>query len=97
PIVFALFGESPALNYAERLAFLTAHRIAMWDVCEIGERDRSADTTIRSERPNAIDQLLDRHSLIGAVAFNGTTARRLYDRHFAVRLGRWRVWRKFLE
>jgi hypoxanthine-DNA glycosylase len=82
PIIFALFGESPASSYAERLAFLKAHRIAAWDVCEIGERERSADTTIRLERPNAIDRLLDEHPLIRAVAFNGTTARRLYDRHF---------------
>ena len=85
PIIFALFGERPASSYAERLAFLAAHRIAVWDVCEFGEREMSADTTIRLERPNAIDQLLDQHSLIRAVAFNGTTARRLYDRHFARR------------
>ena len=85
PIIFALFGETPALSYAERLAFLTAHRIAVWDVCELGERERSADTTIRLEQPNAIDQLLNRHPLIRAVAFNGTTAQRLYHRHFARR------------
>jgi hypoxanthine-DNA glycosylase len=85
PIVFALFGEPPELSYAQRLAFLTAHRIAAWDVCELGERERSADTTIRLERPNAIDRLLDQHPLIRAVAFNGTTAQRLYDRHFSRR------------
>ena len=82
PIIFALFGEAPALSYTERLAFLKAHRIAAWDVCEIGERERSADSKIRLERPNAIDRLLDQHPLIRAVAFNGTTARRLYDRYF---------------
>lgn len=81
-IVFALFDDTPPNGYAERLAFVSAHRIALWDVCEIGERERSADTTIRFERPNAIDRLLDEHPLIGAVAFNGTTARRLYDRYF---------------
>ena len=81
PIIFALFGEPPAVNYAERLAFLTAHRIAVWDVCEIGEREASADSTIRMERPNAIGCLLEEHPLIRAVAFNGTGARRLHDRH----------------
>ena len=85
PIIFGLFGEAPPLSYAERLAFLTAHRIAAWDVCEIGERERSADSKIRLERPNAIDRLLDQYPLIRAVAFNGMTARRLYDRHFARR------------
>jgi TDG/mug DNA glycosylase family protein len=81
-IVFALFDATPPLDYTERLAFVAAHEIALWDVCEMGERERSADTTIRLERPNAIDRLLDEHPLIRAVAFNGTTARRLYDRHF---------------
>jgi hypoxanthine-DNA glycosylase len=85
PVIFALFGETPALSYAERLAFLSAHRIAVWDVCKLGERERSADTTIRLERPNALDRLLDQHPLIRAVAFNGTTAQRLYDRHFSRR------------
>jgi TDG/mug DNA glycosylase family protein len=85
PIIFALFGETPALRYAERLAFLSAHRIAVWDVCELGERERSADTAIRLEQPNAIDRLLNQHPLIRAVAFNGTTAQRLYDRDFSRR------------
>ena len=85
PIVFGLFGATPAIDYAEKLAFVMAQRIALWDVCELGEREASADSTIRRERPNAIDRLLDAHPLIRAVAFNGTGARRLYDRHFARR------------
>ena len=85
PIVFALFDATPAIDYAERLAFVAAHGMALWDVCEFGERDASADSTIRRERPNAIDRLLDAHPLIRAVAFNGSGARRLYDRHFARR------------
>jgi hypoxanthine-DNA glycosylase len=82
PIVFALFDKTPATDYLERLAFVAAQRIALWDVCKLGERDASADSSIRRERPNAIDRLLDTHPLIRAVAFNGITARRLYDRHF---------------
>ena len=85
PIIFALFGAAPAADYSERIAFVKARRIALWDVCELGERDASADSTIRRERPNAIDPLLDSHPLIRAVAFNGTGARGLYDRHFARR------------
>lgn len=82
PIIFALFGAAPPASYADRLAFLAAHSIAVWDVCELGEREASADSMIRREVPNAIDRLLDRHPSIRAVAFNGTTAQRLYDRHF---------------
>ena len=82
PIVFALFDATPTTDYAERLAFVAAQRIALWDVCELGEREASADSTIRRERPNAINRLLDAHPLIRAVAFNGSGAQRLYDRHF---------------
>src|SRR5947208_15990051 len=51
----------------------------------MSEHERYADYKIRMERPNQIDRLLDQHPLIRSVAFNGTTARRLYDRHFARR------------
>lgn len=85
PIVFALFGAPSPINYAEKLAFVAARRIALWDVCELAEREASADSAIRRERPNAIDHLLDAHPLIRAVAFNGSGACRLYHRHFTRR------------
>ncbi|HEY8872501.1 MAG TPA: DNA-deoxyinosine glycosylase [Stellaceae bacterium] len=87
PIVYALFGETPPSAYAARVRFLASRRIALWDVCEVGERRASADATIRREVPNAIDRLLDSHQGIRAVAFNGSGARQLYDRHFARRPG----------
>jgi hypoxanthine-DNA glycosylase len=82
PILFALFDGRLERNYAARLAFAVAHRVALWDVCASGERAASADATIRREEPNAIEALLDAHPSIAAVAFNGSGARRLYDRHF---------------
>jgi double-stranded uracil-DNA glycosylase len=82
PILFALFDGVPQADYDARLAFARTHRVALWDVCASGEREASADATIRREEPNAIETLLDAHPQIGAVAFNGTGARRLYDRHF---------------
>jgi TDG/mug DNA glycosylase family protein len=85
PIVFALFGETPAPVYADRVRFIRDHNIALWDVCASAQRIASADTTIAREVPNTIDALLDTHPGIRAVAFNGSGARRLYDRHFARR------------
>jgi hypoxanthine-DNA glycosylase len=87
PIVFALFGESPPSDYDERVRLVAERGIALWDVCFSAERRASADTAINSEVPNAIDRLLQEHPLIRAVAFNGSTARRLYDRHFDRRDG----------
>jgi hypoxanthine-DNA glycosylase len=82
PILFALCGGVSQIDYAAKLAFAKNHRVALWDVCARAERAGSADATIRRERPNAIETLLDAHPRIGAVAFNGAGARRLYDRHF---------------
>jgi hypoxanthine-DNA glycosylase len=83
PILFALFdGSPPPADYLARLDFARLSRVAVWDVCMTGEREASADATIRRETPNAIPDLLDAYPRIGAVAFNGTGARRLYERHF---------------
>jgi hypoxanthine-DNA glycosylase len=82
PIVFALFGETVTDDYEARRRFVIDRRIALWDVCAMAERRASLDTEIRREVPNAIDQLLDANPAIRTVAFNGGTARRLYDRHF---------------
>jgi hypoxanthine-DNA glycosylase len=87
PILYALFDGAVAADYAARLDFARAQRVALWDVCEAGERALSADATIRRELPNAIPELLDAHPGIAAVAFNGTTAERLHDRHFPRRPG----------
>jgi double-stranded uracil-DNA glycosylase len=87
PLVFALFGATPPASYAERLHFIAAHRIALWDVVAHGQRLASADATIRDEVPNAILDLVAAHPAIRAIAFNGSGARRLYDRHFPRRPG----------
>ncbi len=87
PIVFGLFGAVPPAGYAERVSFVADRRIALWDVVASAERLASADATIRAETPNAIHALLDAQPGIRAVAFNGSGARRLYDRHFARRPG----------
>ena len=85
PIIHALFDATPSGVYEERLAFVIARRIALWDVCAMAERRASLDTEIKREIPNAIDELLDANPGIRTVAFNGGTARRLYDRHFTRR------------
>ena len=82
PIVFALFGETPTAAYGEKLDFVLHRGIALWDVCGSAERDASADTTIRREVPNPIYRLIEECPGIRAIAFNGTAACRLHDRHF---------------
>lgn len=85
PIVCGLFGAAAPAGYDDKLRFVISRRIALWDVCASAERLASADATIRTEVPNAIGALLECHPEIRAVAFNGSGARRLHDRHFARR------------
>ena len=87
PIIFGLFGEPPAPDYEQRLAFARARRIALWDVCAMAERRASLDSEIKREVPNTLHELLDANPSIATVAFNGGTARRLYDRYFTRRTG----------
>jgi len=87
PVIHALFGAKPSDIYEERLVFVIAHQIALWDVCAMAERRASLDTEIKREVPNPIHELLDANPGIATVAFNGGTARRLYDRHFTRRPG----------
>jgi hypoxanthine-DNA glycosylase len=87
PIVYALFGETVAPDYPARVDFVRRRRIALWDVCAAGTRLASADATIRGEEPNAIDALLASRPNIGTVAFNGSTAKRLFQRYFKPRPG----------
>jgi hypoxanthine-DNA glycosylase len=82
PIIHALFGAALPDDYEARLDFVRTHRIALWDVCAAAERRASLDTEIKREIPNTIHDLLDANPSIATVAFNGGTARRLYDRHF---------------
>ncbi len=87
PIICGLFDMPAPVRYAERVEFVATRQIALWDVCASGERVASADATIRAEVPNAIDALIEHHPGIRAVAFNGSGAQRLYDRHFTRRPG----------
>lgn len=64
--------ESPeALDHPQRIAWLKAHRIAVWDVIAQCERKGSLDTAIRAEVANDIGGLLARCTGIAVIAFNG--------------------------
>ena len=62
PIVFALFGETPAAEYRRAPRLLSRRGgIALWDVCAMAERRASLDSEIKREVPNPIHDLLDAH------------------------------------
>ena len=87
-ILGRLLGLAPEDAYAARIQALQRHRIALWDVLAACERPGSLDAAIvpGTEVPNDIAGLLQRHPGIDRIAFNGTAAQRLFQRHVQHRL-----------
>ncbi|WP_421861793.1 DNA-deoxyinosine glycosylase [Motiliproteus sp.] len=83
PIMAELLGFDVDLPYNERLAQLTRHGIALWDVLAECRRPGSLDSSIveQSIRPNDFAALLDLHPTIGAIFFNGAKAEQAFKRY----------------
>ncbi|WP_348672812.1 DNA-deoxyinosine glycosylase [uncultured Abyssibacter sp.] len=83
PIMGALFGFEPTLDYPDRCARLREAGVAVWDVAAQADRPGSLDADIRgaSVRPNPLDALLDECPRIARVFLNGGTAATLFRRH----------------
>ena len=82
PLMGEMFGATPELGYAERIARLHANGVGIWDVLQRCQRSGSLDSAIirDSEIANAIPELLARVPSIRAIAFNGTHAGRVFRR-----------------
>lgn len=70
-IIFELFSEEFTENYSERVATLTKHHIAIWDVIDSCERKGSLDSEIKNEEANQIGELLEQYSNVKAIFCNG--------------------------
>jgi len=77
PIVGAVLREPLAeLAYAERLARVRAHRVAIWDTIVSCERAGSLDAAIRNAEEAEIARVRRVAHELRAVCFNGSTAAR---------------------
>ncbi len=83
PIVGAVLGFAPDLEYTERAARLIEHRIALWDVLRNCKREGSLDSAIdrTSLVPNDFAAFFAEHREIESIVFNGAAAESLYLRH----------------
>ncbi|WP_428101201.1 DNA-deoxyinosine glycosylase [Candidatus Rariloculus sp.] len=81
-IMGALYGSGPELAYEARLARLTEHAVALWDVLAAGQRPGSLDSAI--VRPTAVTNdfasFFERNPSLRSICFNGATAAELYRR-----------------
>lgn len=81
-IMGEITGATPELPYAQRLAQLQAHGIALWDVLQSCHRPGSLDADIApaSMIPNDFAGFLAAHPQITRLCFNGTTAAQCFRR-----------------
>lgn len=83
PIMGALCGAGPALEYQQRLARLQAAGIALWDVLQRCTRAGSLDSAIRDEVGNDFPAFFAAYPGIKRVFFNGAKAEAAFARHAA--------------
>lgn len=70
------------LPYVERLQRVLAHRIGLWDVINVCEREGSLDASIRRAEANDFAILKHQCPELKRVCFNGKTSGK-YERQFA--------------
>lgn len=83
--------ELVPLAYADRLACLLAHGVALWDVVAEAQRQGSLDSNIRQRDDNDVPALLERYPGIASIGFNGGTAARLGLKVLAGRAAAYRI------
>ena len=83
PLMGALCGFDPALDYPLRLARLQQAGVGLWDVIGRCRRRGSLDAAIvrGSEVANPLPELLGRLPHLRAIACNGAAAARAFERH----------------
>jgi TDG/mug DNA glycosylase family protein len=79
-IMDALFAIDHQLPYPDRIARLTGHHIALWDIVRTCTRKGSADEAIKEPVFNDICGFLTTHPTVRLIVLNGTTAGRYYHR-----------------
>jgi double-stranded uracil-DNA glycosylase len=84
-LLASVFGAPTGATYEERLAFLSDHGIALWDVLRSAERRGSSDAAITNAEPNDFAQLFCSYPDLRCVAFNGGKAETFWRKYVAPR------------
>ncbi|MES2070553.1 MAG: DNA-deoxyinosine glycosylase [Pseudomonadota bacterium] len=84
-------AELVSLDYAARLQALLQHGVGLWDVVAEAHRPGSLDSNIRNRDDNDLLGLLAHFPNIGAIAFNGGTAKRLGMKVLGERASRYHI------
>lgn len=73
-ILGAVFDSPLQSSYEEKINFVLAHNLALWDVLKAADRKGSLDASITKAMPNDFAELLTAYPNIQLIALNGGTA-----------------------
>ncbi len=81
-IMGELLDFDHTLEYHERLAKLSSHNIALWDVIAQCDRSGSLDSAIKNQTiiPNDFNAFFNDHTQIKVILFNGQKAYNEFDK-----------------
>jgi hypoxanthine-DNA glycosylase len=82
-IIYELTETVFSENYAERIDTLKRNHIAIWDICQFGERKTSVASDIKNEEPNPINEVIEMFPSVKQILFNGKKAEKLYRNYFS--------------
>lgn len=86
-VLAAVFGTEVPRTIEEKMQFLLAHHIALWDVIASCEICGSADSSIKNAVPNDLSLILQTAD-IKAIFVNGKTAEKYYRKYQRKIVGR---------
>lgn len=82
-IIEQLFNDGkPFANYNEKCACLHSNGIALWDVFDSCDREKSSDKTIKEPVYNDLESFLNKYPTISVIVFNGKKGEEAFKRHY---------------
>lgn len=80
-ILSAFFGEDKPLTVEEKKAFLTKHKVALWDIVTECEIVGSRDETIKNFKVANLSEVLQ-NSSVSCILINGGRAFTIFEKHY---------------
>jgi len=80
-LLFTLFDQPLAKEYAEKKQLLEDNDIALWDVLAYCERTGSLDSNIKNEKANDFESFYKQYPNIKHVFFSSKNASNFYDKY----------------
>ncbi len=81
-IIYAVYNEPVDSDYSDRCKFILAHKLALWDILDYGNREGALDAAISNETPNDFKEFFRDYPNIKLIILNGTKVRDYFKKYF---------------